>query len=327
MKIIIITTENTLMKETGFGSMNACLAVKSALEELFHEVSIHSCLSVENLENIIKLAPDFVVLAIKYLQLETGEKIWLSQYFEEANLNYTGSKRDVLEYDSDKIKAKALMIVEGIKTAAYVTLTPENYLSLELEDMPYPLFLKPFDAANGNGIDDESIVNNDDAFNEKAKSLFSKYGPIAIAETYLPGREFTVAVIHNAVNNLYTVSPIEIIPPLNKDHIRMLGEKVKHDNSEEYKCVTDEILMKNLKKIAVKAFKVLGIRDFGRIDIKLDENGICHFIEANLVPGMTKGSSYFPLSLELNTGLSYSDIVKLMVVNATSRSSVVKISL
>jgi|GEM_PF-3522076 len=49
----------------------------------------------------------------------------------------------------------------------------------------------------------------------------------------------------------------------------MLGEKVKHDNSEEYKYVTDEILMKNLKKIAVKAFKVLGIRDFGRIDIKL----------------------------------------------------------
>jgi len=325
MKIIIITTDNDMIKETGFGGMKACLAFQTALEEQLHEVSIHSCLTLEDLKNIVKLMPDFVVLAIKYIQIVTGEKIWLSQFFEDANINFTGSKRHVLEYDSNKIKAKALMIVEGIKTAAYVTLTPENYLSLKLEGMPYPLFLKPFDAANGNGIDDDSMVSNDIAFHKKAKSLFSKYGPLAIAETFLSGREFTVAVIHNDISGFYTVSPIEIIPPLNKDHIRMLGEKVKHDNSEEYMCVTDEILMKNLKKLAVHAFKVLGVRDFGRIDIKLDENGICHFIEANLVPGMTKGSSYFPLSLELNTGITYSEVVNLMVANAIARSRTVKI--
>lgn len=322
MKIIVVTTENKDMKETGFGKMKACLAVETALKRRFQDVSISCCTTERDLEEITKQCPDIAFLAVKYVQLEDGRKIWLSKYFEDADIVFTGSKREVLEYDSNKIKAKELLIKKGIKTAEYIMVTPENYLLKENITIPYPLFLKPLDAANGNGVDDESLVLNHENFVKKAKKLFSKYGNTVIAEKYLAGREFTVAVIRDFAKNEFIVSPIEIVPPENKDKIRILGEKVKNENTEELKSVTDDLIRKKLKNIAVSCFKALGARDFGRIDIKMDDEGVCNFIEANLVPGMTEGSSYFPKSLEIDSKLKYFEVIDLIINNAIGRTTI-----
>ncbi len=320
MKIIIVTTENKKMKETGFGVMKSCLGVEAALKMSFKDVSIKSCSSEKELEEIVTQSPDIAFLAVKYIQPIGGKKIWLSKYFKDANIIFTGSERKVLEYDSNKIKAKELLLKKGIKTANYTTVTPENYLSKVNESMPYPQFLKPLNAANGNGIDDESIVFNHEAFTKKSEKLFTQYGNTVIAEKYLSGREFTVAVIHRFSKNEFIAAPIEIIPPENKNNIRILGEKVKNENTEELKLVTNVLIRQNLEKMAISCFVALGARDFGRIDIKMDEEGICHFIEANLVPGMTKGSSYFPKSLEIDKNLEYSEVVNLIINNALNRA-------
>jgi len=51
----------------------------------------------------------------------------------------------------------------------------------------------------------------------------------------------------------------------------------------------------------------------------MDEDGVCHFIEANLVPGMTEGSSYFPKALEIDKGIAYIDVINLIIENAIDR--------
>jgi len=320
MKIIIITTENKNMKETGFGTMKACLSVISALKNRFKDISISSCSSEVDLEDVISKCPDIVFLAVKYVQLKDGTKIWLSKYFDDAGVVFTGSKREVLEYDSNKVKAKELLMNLGIKSADYMIVTPENYLSQKRIKIAYPIFLKPLDAANGNGIDDESIVSNHKEFVKKSEKLFSKYGDIVIAEKYLSGREFTVAVIHNSADDEFIASPIEIVPPENKDKIRILGEKVKKENSEQLKPVADIFLKKKLQIIAISCFRALGARDFGRIDFIMDNNGMCHFLEANLIPGMTKESSYFPKAFEIDGDLEYNEVIDLIITNAISRS-------
>lgn len=322
MKIIIVTTENEQMKETGFGLMISCLAMKEALDNVYKSVTIKSCSCEQDLEVVTLLSPDLVVLAVKYIHGKNGKQIWLSKYFEEAGITYTGSKREVLEYDSNKILAKNLMQKKSIQTASFTTVTPESIKTNHNEDIPYPQFIKPLNAANGNGIDDNSIVNNSVEFIKKSKSLFSKYGDIAISERYLSGREFTVAVLHNAAGNVYTAAPIEVIPPLSEGNLRMLGEKVKIEDNEGFAVVTSKTERKQLENMAIKCFKALGVRDFGRIDIKMDENGVCNFLEVNLVPGMTKGTSYFPICFEMDKKLSYSKIICSVVENAVSRASI-----
>ena len=319
MKIIIVTTGNEVTRETGFGGMKACLAVKNALKKRFIDVNINVCNDEKDLDAVANTFPDFVILGSKYVQGVSDKKIWLSEYFKKANINYTGSKREILEFDSNKIKAKELLIKKGVATSEFHVVLEDDFLLEKDIKIPYPIFLKPIDAANGNGVDDESLVYDYKSFKNKSDKLFSKYGKVVLAEKYLAGREFTVAIIENELKQTVTVAPIEIVPPKNKDNIRILGEKVKTENSEKIKKVTDELLKFKLEKLALQCFYALGVRDFGRIDIKMDEAGVCNFIEANLVPGMTEGSSYFPKAFEIDAGISYSDVINLIIENAIDR--------
>ena len=87
------------------------------------------------------------------------------------------------------------------------------------------MFLKPTDAANGNGIDDQSFVENFSEYESKVLSLFGIYRQPVLVEEYLGGKEFTVAVIKGANGNM-TVSAIEIEPPVTSGTLRILGATV-----------------------------------------------------------------------------------------------------
>ena len=90
-------------------------------------------------------------------------------------------------------------------------------------------------------------------------------------------------------------------------------------NTEILKIITDIDIYQNVSAIAKDSFEALGARDFGRIDIKMDAHGRCYFIEANLTPGMTRYSSYFPKAYGLCSQLEYDEVVCLMVQVAIKR--------
>ena len=73
-------------------------------------------------------------------------------------------------------------------------------------------------------------------------------------------------------------------------------------------------------KLAINSFLILGVRDFGRIDIRANKAGDCFFIEANLVPGMTYGSSYFPKSCEIERSLPYDKVIQIMLASGLCRA-------
>lgn len=311
MKIDIITTPNEKLKETGFGGLKACQSIFEAIDIQDVTVSINSCTKESDLDLIIKKNPDLVILAVKYLELEDGEKIWLSEYFENQGVNFSGSSRKVLDFDSNKINAKDHLMKQGINTADYFTAIPDQFNCNNNPPIQFPLFLKPMDAANGNGVDDASFVENLLDFETKVKSLYEDYNLPILVEQYLDGREFTVAII-KSVEGEMIVSPIEIVPPESLNGIRILGGKVKKEDSEELKFIEDSVVKNKLKDFAINIFNKLGVKDFGRIDIKSIKNGSLFFLEANLVPGMTKGSSYFPRAFEIEHKFSYNKVVNMM---------------
>jgi D-alanine-D-alanine ligase len=320
MKIEIITTPNNEMKETGFGSVVSCTSVLNSIRKMGHLVTLSVCKSREDLDEVIARKPDLVVLAVKYLSIDGDEDIWLSEYFSSKEINFSGSIREVLRFDSDKVLAKSHLRKDGIRTAEFFTATPWQYTCESELPFLYPLFLKPTDAANGNGVDDSSLVSNFEEFERKVASLYDRFKVPILVEEYLDGREFTVAVIR-AENGDLIVSPIEIVPPQSLNGLRILGEKTKKDDSEELKKAEVDDLLSRVKKLAVDAFVSLGIRDFGRIDIKADKCGQCFFMEANLAPGMTSGSSYFPRACEIANKLTYDEVIRMIVEKCISRSS------
>ncbi len=319
MKIEIVTTQNEDMNETGFGAFRACNTVFDSIERLGCDVKLNICNSERDLEDIVKRNPDLIVLGVKYIPLRNGDNIWLSEYFYRHGINFTGSSRDVLRFDSSKISAKLYLANKGIKTARYFTATPDQYRCTSELPVKFPLFLKPADAANGNGIDDLSFVTNFSEFENKVLSLYSIFSSPILVEEYLDGREFTVSII-NTPNNELIISPIEIVPPESKNGLRILGKKVKNDDSEELKSIEDDEIKNKVIKLAVDSFLTLGVRDFGRIDIRANKAGDFFFIEANLVPGMTYGSSYFPKSHEIEHALTYDEVIQLMLESGLCRA-------
>lgn len=206
----------------------------------------------------------------------------------------------------------------GIKTANFFTAIPDQFKSKKDLPISFPLFLKPIDAANGNGIDDLSYVTNFIEFENKVASLFEEFKLPVLVEEYLDGKEYTVSVIQSSTGKLI-VSPIEIEPLKSTNGLRILGQKAKIDDSEELKSVQDIAIRTKLIKLATDSFYGLGARDYGRIDIKTNRNGECYFMEANLVPGMSKDSSYFPKACEIANNLSYDEVVAFMLEKGINR--------
>lgn len=312
MKIEIITTPNEELKETGFGTLNACSSVLHAVRKMGYTVELTVCRSLKDLEDVVQRKPDLVVLAVKYIAIENKGNLWLSEYFDKNNINYSGSSRETLKFDSDKVLAKSYLKERGINTANYFTAIPGEYKGDSDLPLQYPLFLKPLDAANGNGIDDLSLVNNFSEFESKVLFLYELFQLPVLVEEYIDGQEFTVAVIKTIAGDLL-VSALEVIPPVSKNGLRILGEKAKKEDTEELKKTEDNFLMERVKNLAIDVFIDLGVRDFGRIDIKMNKHGHCFFMEANLVPGMTQGSSYFPKAFEISHGLNYDQVISLIV--------------
>ena len=118
--------------------------------------------------------------------------------------------------------------------------------------------------------------------------------------------------METATKNTLSTAAIEIIPPEDINKARILSAKVKKEDIEVLQKITNERVKDIVTQVAVDAFYALGVKGFGRIDIKMDENNNCYFMEANLVPGMTKGSSYFPKAFEIANKVNYDSVIQLI---------------
>lgn len=318
MIIEIITTENTNLKETGFGVHASCMNVLASVERI-HSARVTVCSSPSDLSRVLGRKPDLVFLAAKYMLVEGGSDIWFSDYFDKNGITFSGSNRETLKYDSNKVLAKKCLERIGVKTAGYFTAIPGQFKKGQNLPLLFPLFLKPLDAANGNGIDDHSFVKNFAEFEAKLASLYEAYDSPVLVEEYLGGKEFTVALIKKSNGELIT-SAIEILPPESGDGLRILGAAVKKFDTENLMTIHPNDIEK-VTELAVAAFRGLGVRGFGRIDVKMDSSGNCFFLEANLVPGMTVSSSYFPRACEIANDLTYDAVVCLMLDECLRRAA------
>lgn len=316
MNIEIITNINDNLKETGFGPFYACENVKQALLRLGHMAIVTVCHDLSDLINVAKRKPDIVILAVKYVIVESGENIWLSEFFERRGISYTGSTKNTLQYDSNKILGKKRVSSEKIPTSKYFTCVPNQFKNSGELPLPFPLFLKPSDSANGNGIDRMSLVYNFAEFKAKVELLYEEFTEPVLVEEFLEGLEFTVSLVESGGQLI--ACPIEIIPP-QEDGIRILGAKVKTENSEILSRIVDSKTSIMVRDIAERSFNALGIRDFGRIDIKMDKFGNCNFLEANLIPGLKRGSSYFPRAFKIGENIKYDELIRLMIQGAIDR--------
>lgn len=319
--IDVVTTNTADMRETGFGSADTCQGIADFLREKHPVVRFNLVDSRGKLQEIVERRPDLVILCVKYIiDANSGDVVWLADFFERHRIKHSGSEYKTLDFDSNKSVAKTYLRNHGVATADFFLAHPDQYGVDSKLPLDFPLFVKPLDAANGNGIDDSSIVHDFIGLKTKIRSVVQEFGRVALVERVLSGREFTVAILNRGAHQKPRVMPVEIIAQPNENGDRILGARAKAENQEILQAVPepDRSLV---AEFALRAFMALGVRDFGRIDIKMDSHGLPHFLEANLVPGMTRDSSYFPEACRIDAGLSYEGVIQEMFDLSTKRKA------
>ncbi|MDC0529905.1 D-alanine--D-alanine ligase [Pelagibacteraceae bacterium] len=276
------------------------------LSKRYTKVSITKINNKKDLEKLLKRKPDLVFSGVKYFNFNS-KKVWLNDCLETYDIPYIASSKAALDNESDKNIAKKLMLKAKIKTADFFVANPEEYENISSIPIPFPLFIKPVKGGDSRGIDSNSVVYNFSSFKKKVLEIKTKHNLSSLVEKYLPGKEYSVGIFQDSIKGTLRAMPIEIIVKKNIDGNRILDFDIKKDDDEKVIAVTDVKIFKKLSKLAKEAFKALDGKSLGRIDIKMNERGVPHFMEANLMPGLRKG--YFYRSCLLNLDMNYDDMI------------------
>jgi D-alanine-D-alanine ligase len=179
----------------------------------------------------------------------------------------------------DKLRTKQLWQGVGLPTAAYAVLTAESDWSQTLESLGGKAMVKPTTEGSSIGM----AVATSAAELEKAWWDAAKLGDEIIAEAWLSGAEYTVAILNG-----------EALPPIKLETDRGFydyeAKYLRNDTRYLCPCGLAQPQEKALKELALQAFNSLGCRGWGRVDVMMDGAGNFQLLEVNTVPGMTDHS-------------------------------------
>ncbi len=297
-------------------SLVSSAAILSTLRKHYVKVGVSTVNNLQDLKELVGKKPDLVFMGLKFIY-QDDQKIWLSDYLKAHGIAHTGSPRPAIEFEQSKPLAKQCVLNAGLASSAF-TVVEYGCFPETVEDLVFPLFVKPANLGGGSGVDDKSIVHTPADLRAKLKALFDQYSSDVLIEEYLPGREFSVGVLNNG--NELLAMPIEMKPSADVNGNKILSLALKSGALETpVTAVDDRQLHDQLSDFALSVFEVLGARDYGRIDIRLDAHGVPHFLEANLIPGLIKGSGNFTKACLINQGIDHEEMLLRIVRLAEAR--------
>lgn len=267
------------------------------------------------------------------LVFNIAERLWgpnreshIPTICEMLGLPYTGSDPLTLGICLDKSRAKEILSYYGIPTPGFIVV---DSLSSMPENFSLPAIVKPLHEGSSKGIKNDSVVYQRRALKDKIKEVISFYQQPAIVEQFISGREFTVGVLGNYPD--FEILPIvEInyseLPP-GATPIYSYEAKWLWDTPEKpldiFECpakLTPE-LKEDIEDVVLRTCTTLRIKDWCRIDIRLDGNGRPNILEINPLPGILpnpEDNSCLPKAARA-AGYTYSMLIHRVVEAAAKR--------
>jgi D-alanine-D-alanine ligase len=192
-------------------------------------------------------------------------------------------------------------------------------LSDLLPGAEYPVVVKPIGEGSSKGVKNSSAVKNESELRCEIGRIADEYRQPAIVEEFLPGREFTVAVLGNGAKaRVLPIVEINLsgLPP-EANGIYSYEVKWVYDTRENplniFLCPADisNALKKEIEDVVLATYHALDCKDWSRIDVRLDKNEKPNIIEVNPLPGILpnpEDNSCFPKAAR-TAGMSYNEMM------------------
>ncbi len=287
--------------------------------------------------------PDFVFNIAEGLHGASREA-QVPAILEMLQIPYLGSDPLTLGICLDKARAKEILSYHNIPTAGFNVIRTMDDFSARGgsafggEDirLKFPAMVKPLHEGSSKGIYNSCVVRNPDELATEVKIILDNYNQPALVEDFLPGREFTVAMLGNG-DDVQVLPIIEMkfdalpegVNPIYSYEAKWIWDQ--RDNPlDAYECPAklSGSLKAEIERVCKEAYRVLNCRDWSRVDIRLDAHGTPNVLEINPLPGILpnpEDNSSFPKAARAH-GMSYNQLINAVLDIAMKRNGIMPIT-
>jgi D-alanine-D-alanine ligase len=281
---------------------------------------------LDQLINGLRAAPCDVVfnLAERY-RGESALDYTVSSVLDMLGMPYTGASSEGLLLARDKALTKMVLAYQGLRIPHFMV-CPLGSSSQRPSDLRFPLIVKPLDEDASVGISQASVVRDDDALSERIAFIHEKIKTDAIVEEFIAGRELYIGVIGN--ERPKALPPIEMVfknEPNVEGRIATFkakwSVKYRENHGIENMIAADlsKSLLQRLSDVAVRTYRAAGLRDYGRIDVRLAHDEAIYVVEANPNPYLADGENLAWAAEE--GGFPYPDLLEKLAEMALARAA------
>ncbi|MEJ2746267.1 MAG: ATP-grasp domain-containing protein [bacterium] len=277
------------------------------LSELGHEIRIYGVYDdVKGLIDELDANPPEIVLnTCESFRRDSTMEFHIPALLDVLGIRYTGSGPDALMLAQNKGLAKKVLAYDGLWSADF-TVYPKGQFDIRPSTL------------------ESSVVKNDDALAARIAYVHEKIGCEALVEEYIEGRELFVGVMGN--DKPIMLPPTELdFSKATSDKLKVYSFKAKFDLAYRNKWGIQSLYPNDLKKetlakieeVTLTAYRALGLRDYGRIDIILAPDDTVYVLEVNPNPNIAENED-LPNAAE-QAGMGYTDFVERIIKFALDR--------
>jgi D-alanine-D-alanine ligase len=271
-------------------------------------------------EQLADLEPDCAFNLCESLAGDTRLESAVPLILELLGIPFTGSPPEALRHALYKDRVKRRLEAAGVPTPrACVMARPSDPC-----DVPFPVIVKPVREDGSVGISSRSVVRTESDLRARVGELVAALRQPCLVEQYIAGRELNVALFGFPAARVLPLSEIDFsaLPP---DQPAIVSYEAKWNEGSADDLGTRPVLHPQLpnavaarvRKVAVEAFRAVGMRDYGRIDVRLAANGTPYVVDVNpncdlsVHAGMARAAAA--------VGIDYGALVRLLVRYALRR--------
>ncbi len=237
---------------------------------------------------------------------------------EMAGIPFVGADALTLGLTLDKVVAKKIFIAEKIPTPRFFEVNSADSL-VNQDHCKFPLIVKPRFEGSSKGLSESSRVENADELKKQVDFITKTYKQPALVEEFISGQEFTVAIVGNENPEVLPVVQIKIDGKLKLNDKFYTFARITSDRLE-YICpakIASE-LKKKLDELALKVYRSVECRDFGRVDFRVDNDGNPYVLEINPLPSLSTEDVFMLIAKDI--GITYEQMIGKILNSAIIRN-------
>jgi D-alanine-D-alanine ligase len=286
--------------------------VVTALRELGHEVGILGVgYEVEPIvQHLKERQPEIVFNLSEQFRGDRRLDANVAGLLELMGVRFTGTGSAGLLICRDKGLCKEILSRHRIRVPDFLVF-PRNRSVRIPKNFRFPVIVKPALEDASDGISQASVVKNTDELLERARFVHEKWEQLAIGEEYITGRELYVTILGN--RRLIVLPPREIIfgdengPPIATSRVKWDKEYREKWKIDYRAAKLPDDLFRKIARVCKRAYRLLHLRDFGRVDLRVEENGRIVVLEVNPNPDVAYGEDVAESAAA--AGIGYNDLI------------------